>query len=377
MFQTETTPLLVEINGTRYIGFEDASISTSMLNICGTFSLTGTTLNQDKYPIKQGDKCVILLNNEPIITGFVNTVSPDLTVDSRTIKISGRDKTCDIDDSTLSEITLNSPINLVDVAKKVLKEIGISDIQIKCDIDLNPFKQNELMSCEIGEKAFSFLNKYARKRQVLLTTDGFGNIVFARASSKTFNTILCKNDTLQYKPNILESSASYDDSNRFHKYIIFAQINTSGAGEDEEYEEETPDKETYITATATDNAIRATRIYNYTSDVSYIDDADLKDRVNWMANNSKFESFKYTAKVQGFVAEQDNKIWRPNTLVHVIDDSASIDSTLLVTAIRYDYSMSGSFTILEMADSTCFSLEPVNPDKKKKGKDEGGEYLAF
>lgn len=381
MMQQANAPLSIEINGLQYIGFTDASISTSMLNVTGEFTLTATSLNKDTYPIKRGDKCRVLLYNEPIITGFVNTITPSVDTKSNTISISGRDKTCDIDDCTLSGgIVLNAPISLIDITHKVLNELGITDIQVKCDVDLKPFQAGELVNCEIGDTAFSFLNKYARKRQVLLTTDGSGNILYVRTGtnlSKTMNTVLCKSKQLQFQPNIVTSSASYDDSKRFYKYVIHAQCNTSNAGNIDDFGDMPPEQETYITATAIDDQVRATRVYNFMSDVAYINSSDLQERVNWQANNRKYDAFKYTASVQGFIAAQDNIIWRPNTLVNVIDDSAGIFDTLLIASVKFDYSINGSSTTLEMVDASSFSLEPVSPSKKDKEKKNDGKIYNY
>lgn len=379
MMQINDAPsMIVEINGTQYVGFTNASVSSSMLNITSSFSITATALEGNNYPISQGDKCRILLYQEPVITGYVNSVIPKIDVSSHDISISGRDNTSDIADSTLSgSIALNAPINLIDITKKVLKELNINDVNVISESDIKPFKKGEIIKCEIGESAFSFLGKYARKRQLLLTTDGKGNILYTRASDKTINTVLCKNEGNQYKPNILSSSTYYDDSNRFYKYTIHAQVNTSAAGEDDEYGEDEPEQETYITASITDDAIRQSRILNFMSDTSYINNADLQDRVKWEANSRKYDSFKYTAVVQGFLAEQDNKIWRPNMLVNVIDDSAKINSVLLITSVKFDYSLDGSFTTLEMVDKTTFSLEPVFAEAEKKKKEEGGSYISF
>lgn len=381
MMQQTTAPLAVEVNGVQYIGFTNASISTSMLNITGEFNLTATALNKANYPIKRGDKCKILLHQEPIITGFVNIITPSVDTQSHTISIDGRDKTCDIDDSTLSgDIVLNAPISLIDITKKVLNELGITDIQVKCDIDLKPFQEGELVNCEIGDTAFSFLSKYARKRQVLLTTDGLGNVLYARtgaSSIKTMKTVLCKNEGLQFQPNILSSSASYDDSKRFYKYIIHAQCNTSNAGNIDDFGDMPPDKETYITASVIDDQVRKTRIYNFMSDVAYINNSDLQDRVNWQANNRKYEAFRYTASLQGFLAAQDNIIWRPNVLVNVLDDSTGIFDTLLISSVKFDYSVAGSTTTLEMISRDTFSLEPVSPSTKDKAKKNDGKIYNF
>jgi len=373
----------LEVNGITYDGFTSASASKSMIDICGAYSFNISVFNDlEKFPIKLRSECRVLVNGQPFITGYVEAINVDYSSNEHQIAISGRDKTCDIVDNTIgNDLTFSAGISLQNIIKKTLKSFGLDNsITVSSTVDLDVFDSTELgnISSQIGETAFDFIEKYAKKRQVLIMSDGDGNIVLTRVTGNEhkLNTVLTS--SLNYQSTILNASITYDDTKRFHKYILSAQKNVmSGIVEDVS----AVDNKTIVSmsAIAYDKDIRPTRIYNLLQhDDSYNSQSDLQERAQWESNHRMASGFKYSAVVQGFSPINDPQlIWQPNMLVIVNDEYCNIPGQLLlIKSVSFKYDVSGgSTTTLELIDKDGYSVDVLqgvrykNKRKSATGKD--------
>lgn len=381
---TAQQQMTLEVNGIPYTGFVDPiSASASIENLCGTFTFTSSQPTQSSFPIKKGDACRILINNIPIVNGFVEEITVQYNSQSHSITIEGRDKTCDLVDSTLDgKITFHAPLDLIAVTQKVLSYLGITNINVSSNVTIAPFSQGEIVSAEVGQTVFDFIEYYAKKRQVLMTTDGNGNILFTQSGTIQLQTLLVNSNTISSKPIIKSASMNISEVKKFNKYVVYAHTNSAGMGVASDFNQLPVDQEvTMISSPAYDTGIRNNRIYNFTSDTSHLNQNDLNTRAIWEANVRRANGFKYSVTVQGFIAEQDNLIWRPNQLVTVIDDVCGINSVLLISSVRYDYSLNnGSETTLELVDKDAFTINVITPEKqtkKDKYSKEGSIYQTL
>ena len=119
--------ILIEIDGQIWTAFENVYIQKSMQDLCGTFTFK-LVKRGDLIPFSNGAKVRILVGTQtigfiPILTGYIEEMVPGHDSKSHYIIVSGRDKTCDVFDSTIGgNIVFNAPINLVSLAKKTLSK---------------------------------------------------------------------------------------------------------------------------------------------------------------------------------------------------------------------------------------------------------------
>jgi prophage tail gpP-like protein len=366
--------ITVEIAGKKYTGFKNITVSQSMPNLSGEFTLSTVTTGK-AFPFTNGDICRIFIGNEQVLDGYIERIRINHNHTEHDIEISGRDKTCDVVDSSISgNLRFSATTSLIEISKKVLQSLNINNIDVFSTVDIESFGNGEVISSEIGESAFDFLEKYARKRQVLLTNDGSGNLLYTRTSTDIISTKLIYGDTTS---NILSASAEFDNSKRFNKYIVHSQINNSAINDSSNYI--SSDKSTDITASSTDSDIRTSRIFNFHGETC-INSNDVKKRSIWEANIRRAKAFKYNCTLQGFVAQVDKKAWRPNMLVTVIDTDCNIDSQLLVNSVSFKYSLDGgSITELELVSKDSFDIieiEGTRASKKKKERFEGERFAG-
>lgn len=408
--------MTLEANGITYDGFKSATAHLCMENSSGSFSFSATVLKNIFTPIKVGDICKIYVDGVPVINGYVEQIDSSYDAISHTITISGRDKTCDIIDSSVGDkMTFSGGIGLVELTKQVLNQMGITGIGVSSEVTIEPFKTSEIEHSELGETVYSFLEKYAKKRQVLINTDGNGNIVFVRSSNKTIKTILTS--SYNAKSTILGASLNIDDSKRFYKYVLNSQINPSAEGnivssfeqiggtknisvgeevEDEEDGEEPEmdvEKAYAVTAVAYDSDIRKSRTYNFQAETPHKEKAtsiltsweqmkavqpvrkDSDKRAQWEANIRMAKAKKYNCTVQGFRPFDDPYIiWKPNLLVTIVDEILNFNSQMLINSVTFDYGLdTGSKTSLELVNTKTFTLELIEGAKARStgGKVEG------
>jgi prophage tail gpP-like protein len=384
-------PLTIEINGNQYVGIKRGSVYLSMENLSNEFSVEiSKPANVSGIPFHRGDECKVLIYGKVVLTGFINRVEAFIDNTAHVITIYGRDKTSDIVDNTLpAKISFSAPISLSDITKKVISLYGISDIDVIVDIEesLPIFSKNEMVAAEMGERCFDFLEKYAKKRQVLLTTDGQGNIVYTRAKDVIIDDFINVNEGIN-KGNVLSIQMNLDDSHRYYKYVVVSQTNASGTAlteENEPTEEENmmPEneletfrsqnftqplvtKETYLTSEAIDDEIRTTREYHFVSDTSLQTQDELNNRAIWEANMRRANGFDYTIVVQGF-KNSKGFIWQPNMQININDNINDVQGEFLILSLEFSVEFnSGTRTVLHLVTPECYKMKIYKKEKAKK-----------
>lgn len=371
----------IEVNGKKYIGFKNCSVEIDMETACRVFNFTSTSEGKLYSPIKVDDAVSIWIDKIKILTGYVDTVTPNWDEGSHDISITGRSITSDIIDSTVSgNIDFNGPISLKTIFSKVLTSLGLTNIKVILNDKLKSFQDAELagkqdntvgevVSASVAENAFDFLEKFCRKRQVFFTSDGDGNIVLSRASDTKLPIMLIhKLDGINN--NVKNAGCVFDNSKRFYKYVVHSQKNSVNLNDsidviDSGYE-------TQI-GTAYDYGVRKSRILEIQAEVSS-DIQTASDRAKWEANIRRARSFTYHCTISKFYIDYEEKqIWDINKLISVVDDYEDIIATLLIKKVTFNLSDDGSETTdLELVVKDAMTLQASENAQitslEKKGK---------
>lgn len=368
----------IAINGVKYEGWINVKVTRSIETFCNSFSFTSSQVKSqtrytDLFPVKCGDSCRIYVNNIQVIYGWVEklTISDGASSQdsgNHSITVEGRDRTCDIVDSTAAALNLIAPISLENIAKNILKELSLSAIKV-----INNYKLPSLTNTaatEVGVSYYTFLEYYARKLQVIPITNGEGNIEFIRAGTQLYNTALSREVD---DANALQSSSLIIDySKRFNKYELITQNDYTTLNLPPD-----PDSNGSIQAVAVDTRMRKSRMLAFAGEDSSTTKEDNQRRVNWEANFRRGQSLVYNATVPYFKPRDDEGIWLPNKLVRVIDRSKDINTELLVTSVEYSQSSEangGSLVALRFLTSDAFTQEVNKSKKSKLDKKEADDY---
>jgi prophage tail gpP-like protein len=347
--------IFIEVDGILYENLLDIRVRRDMTEFCGTFSLSTTNENAKisdlgDFPIKSNSQIKIYIDKFPVMNGYVDSISINSTADEYTLSISGRDITQDILDSSLVGNTeFRNRISFKKVIERVLSNLGVSSIQVIDNVgSLDDFKTSELISGSIDETCFEFLNKLAKKRQVLLATNGEGNITISRSSNETIDGEL-RSIIGDNQNNVLSATSNIDNTSRFNKYNIYSQDNISSGFDDYD---DPPNK----TATQSDAEIRGSRQINIIPENSS-NTKDCRNRAIWESNYRKARSNTIGCSVKGFYANEQNEIlWQTNKLVNTRIDVLGVYTDLLIKSVEFSQRENEIVTNLELVNKNSYTL---------------------
>ena len=328
----------LKVNGAIFGGWQKAEIRSSIEQISGTFSVTIT----DRWPgvdlpapALQGYPVEILLDGQVVISGYIDDLEPEYDENSHTIHIEGRDKTEDLVDC--SAIHASGQWNgrtLTQIATDVCAPFGIKVI---AQVDVGaPFPT---LNIQEGERAFETLDRAARMRAVLLTSDGLGNLIITRAGQTRAGVDLVEG------VNIKHAKGKFSWKERFSHYIVKGQYRNSDGGD--------PALASGPSGTADDTYIDRYRpIVILAEDQGHV--ATLGQRAAWEKHVRIGRSGRATITVQGW--KNDVGLWTKNTIVRLRSPKLYADLDLLIVSVTYHLGESGTTAELEVCRPEAFDL---------------------
>lgn len=352
----------IKINGQDYNGFTSATVSRKFTDASGKFSFNATpkTPGQD-YPIQLGDECVITVEDQIFLTGYVESFQLDRqnAMDEFKYIFSGRDRTCDLIDSTIdwNIITdFSGDITLSDLCSKVISGLQIQNLGVVDNVNPATFSKDVLIAPEAGQNAFHFVGQYAKLAQTLLSTDGQGNLTIERTSTNQISTLLL----LEYdgqNNNILGMSSGYTTTNQFNAYKAYSQMSLiTFEFQSKQFQDGDEANAVGQIGTSTNSQIRTGRNYVFIGETPLSDAQTAQNYADWENNFRQAKAFSYQCRVAEHTYDGNN-IWLPNTLVKVKDDAANIDAILLIDSVQFDEDLAnGKTTTLNLVWKDSYSL---------------------
>lgn len=353
--------IYLEVSGVKYEGFKSLNFFKSIEHASGTFSFTAASQLTDPLPFKGQEKCRVVLGDKALITGFIDNVDYEYDDKNHSVDIQGRDKTADIiDDSIQGNVDFRAGISLQTLIFETLGLLNIRDIDVINSVPgLAAFTQEEMFVAKVGENAFDFLEKYCRKRGVLLTTNGDGDLVITRAGQQILNGVLV-NQIFGLGNNLKNGKISYDFTKRYNKYVVRSQANQATDGVDlaASVPVQPDDLADYAgtVGIAFDRDIRSSRVLELLAETASVSESN-QQRATWEANVRRARSMVYTCEVNTLYTNKD-EIYEPNKRIKVKDDFCKIDSMMLIRSVTYSLDSSGGTSVkLELVPSDAYTLE--------------------
>jgi prophage tail gpP-like protein len=336
-------------------GWQGYGVQLSMQRLSGSFTLqvTDRWAGQDTIrPVQAGSACELTVDGEVLITGYVDVRAPKYNSQEHRMALSGRDKTADLIDCTAAS-TQWIGRGLADIARTLARPFGIKVVDLA---NVNaPFTT---LKPDDGETVFEALERAARIRGVLLTTDGTGNLILTRAGS------LRAHDPLVLGDNILTGQPEVDLRNVFSHYTLKGQM----PGTDEFFGAPTAG----VMATAIDTRIGRYRPVTLMAEQS-LDSASASDRITWEQNVRWGRAQSVVYEVMGH-RQSNGDLWRPNMLVNVTDAYAELaEDERLITDVSYSLDDNGERVELTVMPKEAFAIGPLPEPKAKKSKTDRGD----
>lgn len=367
--------ILFEVKGKRFSGFDKIEVETSLDSITGNFTIaTAGNIPSDFLDGIQKAAVKIIIEEEQVLNGFVDTINIDYTPTSHILTISGRDKTSDILDSTIGEsLNFQGTKKLEDIIKQTLSIHKITGIEVINEVsDLADFEEIEISTPTPGDKIFAFLALLAKRKQVFLTTDGKGNIIISRSSGIRIEEKLIN---LSGNPNgnLKRGNISFNFANRFNRYKTMSQENTGKAGILVSFFssasiEDSGDK------ISVDSAIRESRSLTTIEEESYTK-KQAQNKADWQNNFRQIEGLSYSLTVANHRRAPSSGIWRPGQLVVIEDDFTETQALMLINRVVYNEdTTTGETSQIELVRKDAYQVQAEEPIKDKKSNKLGGLF---
>lgn len=332
----------LKIGGRRFDGWTSVSIDNRLDALCGSFALGLTERwpgQPDRWRIEAGDEAQVLVDDEPIVTGYVDRARYELSPRAHPLEISGRSRTGDLVDCSAE----HSPGSwrdrtIVQIAAELTRPFGIA-VSVVGDPG-PPFSRFAL---EPGETVLAAIERMTVLRGLLATTSAGGDLVLQRPSEQAAGFELVEG------VNIESIVFDNDLGDRFSRYTI--------KGHDAS-DESAGSRAARPSAEALDPGVRRHRPLLIVADEESTA-ATLDASARWEATVRAAKAQAVTVTASGW-RSPDGRLFRPNVLVPVRAPTVGVTAQLLVTGVRLKRSArEGSRAELTLARPESFSLKPV------------------
>jgi prophage tail gpP-like protein len=321
------------------------------------------------------------------LTGYIEALDVSYDTGSHSISFTGRDQTADLIDGSINvDGSVFSGGTLPALILHTLAATGNDDIRLqfsrglKESLDANPFVEGEGASAGVGDSIFNYLESYCRKRQVIMTTNGFGGVKLITSNDSVTRAakIINKMEDLNGTNNVLKGSLKLNSSKRFHFYICSSSGNASQVNAPRDSAEVVSQDSMASTAGEfEDTFIRPNRAKHFQAEQSS-NASDCQARAEWEYNLALGQYLTYMVDVEGH-SDANGQAWNLNDLYRVQDDFAGLDEPLLLKSIHWKFDTgTGSTTSLTFVLPIAYKNAGDSPaSKKSKGNTSAGKHWDF
>lgn len=343
--------LIMMIDDRPHRGWTEAVIGRSIERGPHEFDLTltdnwGASEGINPRSIEIGMPVQAYVNDDLLLTGYMDDVDPEYDKDSHTIKARGRSKLGDLVDCSTKGKSFSN-VSLLTVCQQLcaLFDITVSVADNVSEAVNKPFIGKDY-TLDLGQPIWEFIEELARLRAVLLTSDASGNLLITRAGNGTADEALVLGE------NISRASGSFSAKELFSDYTVTGQhpnhptVKLNGIN----------NSQSNAQAKAKGSIARFRPFV--VSSQNPIDQAACHTRAEWQRNVNEGRSIGVIYTVTGWRQQADGRIWQPNELVHVTDPWMGWDDERLIVESRLSLGEAGSLTELRVMPKTAFDLIP-------------------
>lgn len=324
-----------------YTGWTRWRVERGLEQLAGSFELSVVQPLTTAFPasISPGASVKIMLNEDPLIAGYIDERSFSLDSESLSIGITGRDKTADLVDCSVVHPSGQFKLpTLTALATELAQPFGISVVSRMAHDAKIP-----RLNVEQGETVFELLERVARAQNALLTTNGNGDMVLIQAEQ--FSSLGRINLSEAMK---IERHDSHQD--RHSEYRMLGQNPNMEDSDEEATNRVKP------SAGAKDSGIKRYRPLVLMAEEH---NSDMAKRANWEMRTRKGRSLRWTLTLAGHRTVQ-GLLWQPGYLIAITSQQNWIPDTLLISRVVWQWDEQGATTELELTLPDAYLPEPLS-----------------
>ncbi len=352
--------LTLLIDGRRYWGWSSVRVSRGIDRCVSDFRIEVSerwTGQGETWKILPFAACQVLIDDEVVLTGYVEEYAPSIGATEHRTAIAGKSKTGDLVECT-PEITGGQfrGYSLAALARAVCAPFGIG-VVVQTDAAAMTFDNVQIERCET---AFTFLERFGRLAGVLLTDDANGDLVLTTAGEAAAAGALVEG------VNIQAATAKLSSRGRFSQFIVKGQSGLSAGSS----------VQTGLRAEADDPDVPRYRPRVVMAE-SQLSLAQMQQRANWLRQRAFGMATEADITVAGW-RQADGTLWQPNLLVPVTSSALGVDADLLIARVEFALDAhTGRTTTLHVGPVQAFAPDPgqVRLHKqhgRRRGRGRGG-----
>jgi prophage tail gpP-like protein len=331
------TPITIKVQGVELHGWLESTVSRSLEDISGTFSIPVSFDKGDTPKVFRQDEVEVLIGGHVVIAGYVLSAEPFYFRDDVGLRITGRDYTGDL--VVASAIYKGGQwlkTTVDQIARDLCKPFGI-DVVVETDVGA-PLSRFEI---EHGESVADCIARAASFRGVMVTRSLAGQLLITRAGAHKSVAAIVSGD------NVISMEPEGSDENRHSEYIFTGQGETNDYGSARAAHDQT--------VSVADKTL-GRYLPLVTQAMGSVSKADMLKQAEHMARLRLAQAYRYTYEIEGW--EANGQPWEINTLVPVFDPVLGIDGDeWLIVATEATVSRTDG-------DITRVTIAPVNAFKQ-------------
>lgn len=319
-------------------------------------------------PLTIGRRVTITIDGEIVLVGWVEDVRADAADGEVRLAIAGRDVTGDLVDCAAAP---RGPVEFRRLSVAQLGERMVAPFGLTCRCDVDPGRPFDKCSIDAAETVVSALEKHARQRKLLVTSDGVEGLVLTRSGSER-----AAGDIIFPGAGAIASSGVFAARDRYSDYFVKGQAEKAGGGRARQAPmtpASTPIERVrdYLGSTGSGGELsgesRGVEILGHARDPeiarwrptvammkSQESAGGAQEQAEWMAavHKARGVNMSYTlADWRG----ASGALWRPNTIARVRDRYQDVDEDLLIDAVTIAYGEDGAVTELRLVGPEAYS----------------------
>ncbi|NHZ45514.1 phage baseplate assembly protein [Nitratidesulfovibrio liaohensis] len=344
-------------------GWTDVSITLGLDRLSGDFDVRLTDEwvsggSRVRLGVAEGAPCVVRIDGETVVTGYVDDVTTDYDATRRETSITGRDKAGDL-------VDCSAPVkdwqgrSLSAIAADLCAPFGIS-VQARAGAASTAFPR---FSTNPGDTVAATLERLLRQRGLMAWSDGLGGLVIGTVSEGSPVATIMPGDT------VLTGRGVRSMADRFSDYSAVAHAD-GGANPDDDDDAETI---TSPSGSSTDPGVTRHRPLVLVAETQS-GGPSLASRAAHEAKTRAARGRQAVYTLPGWRNAQGG-LWRPGQTVELRDELVELSGLWVVTQAQFrQSSREGTVTELTVMRAAAFAVlaEPEKP-KKKRGWDAGDD----
>lgn len=338
--------LTLTVNGKNYTGFKEVAVVRSIQQAAHQFELKAAPAldaAQGVFDIEDGALCEIRIDDELVMTGYVDDVITDYDAKTHEVTVIGRSKAADLVDCSTTGKQIKKGDTLAGVAKALCSDFGIQvSIDSSAFSAANKAFSGADLSLDAGQSIFEFLEELARMRAVLLVSDAAGNLVITRAGNARSGT------NLELGKNIKAAQGSRSSRSLFSEYQVAGQQSIWATSDTE--------ANSQPLAKVKGDSKRHRPFVIHNDSPADVEQCQARAQHQQRVNYGRSRSIQYT--LQGWTQTQGGQLWMPNQLINITDQYNKLNNAeRLITEVKTQLSTrSGRTTMLTVMPKSAFDL---------------------